>query len=83
MIGKIRCKSEFHARQIEKYAHNLFYKQRRRGEWFKLSENVMQQLYSLIQRTSQQTLSPEIPRQTEEIERQLDRLIPWDSYDRF
>lgn len=48
LIGKIKCKNEFHAKQIEKLAHNIFYKQRRHGEWFNLKDNHITQIKSLI-----------------------------------
>lgn len=53
LIDKVRCKSEFHAKQVEKLAHNIFYKQRRHGEWFNLSAKHEKQLQSLIERAAQ------------------------------
>lgn len=52
LLGTVRCKSEFHAKQVETMAHRIFYKQRRRGEWFKLSAKHMEQIVSLIQRAN-------------------------------
>lgn len=53
LMGVIKCKDESHAKSIEKLAHNIFYKQRKRGEWFRLSEKHEQQLISLIEKCTQ------------------------------
>lgn len=52
LLGAVRCKSEFHARQVEAMAHRLFRDQRRRGEWFKLSAKHVGQIESLIRRAN-------------------------------
>ena len=39
LIFYVRCKSDFHALQVEKYAHHIFAKHHRRGEWFKPKSN--------------------------------------------
>ena len=49
MLGKVKCRDDSHARSIEKFAHSLFYKQRKRGEWFRLSEKHIRQVKSLIE----------------------------------
>jgi hypothetical protein len=53
LLGTVKCKSPAHARSIEKYAHNIFYKQRRNGEWFHLSRKHLDQIKSLIQRAAE------------------------------
>ena len=53
LIGTVRCKSNDHAKRIERFAHNIFYKQRRRGEWFHLSEKHLRQMESLIKRAAE------------------------------
>lgn len=53
LLGKIRCKSDDHARRIENLAHNIFHKQRRRGEWFHLSKKHLAQMKSLITRAAE------------------------------
>lgn len=40
LIGKIPCKSEAHAFEIEESAHHVFRKFRVRGEWFKYKRIV-------------------------------------------
>lgn len=50
MIGSVRCRDAAHARCVERLAHNIFAKQRRRGEWFRLSARHEAQLVSLIAR---------------------------------
>jgi len=49
MLGKVKCRDDSHARPVEKLAHNLFHKQRKRGEWFRLSEGHIRQIKSLIE----------------------------------
>ncbi len=53
LLGKVKCKSDFHALQVEKLAHNIFYKQRKRGEWFKLSGKHTAQIESLIKKCAE------------------------------
>lgn len=53
MIGQVKCKSDFHALQVEKFAHNLFYKQRRRGEWFRLSEKHREMLKRVVEKANE------------------------------
>lgn len=53
LMGKIRCKSDDHAKRIEKFAHNIFHAQRKRGEWFRLSRKHIEQMKSLIQRAAE------------------------------
>lgn len=48
LLGTVKCNSEAHARQVEKLAHNIFHKQKRRGEWYKLSKKHISQIESLI-----------------------------------
>lgn len=48
LLGAVKCKSDQHAKQVELFAHNLFYKQRRRGEWFRLSVNTEQAIKNVI-----------------------------------
>lgn len=48
MLGSVKCRSEDHAKRVENLAHNLFHKQRRRGEWFRLSMKHIDQIKSLI-----------------------------------
>lgn len=48
LMGKIKCKSELHAKQVEKLAHRIFAKQRRHGEWFRLSYNHMDEIINMI-----------------------------------
>ncbi len=48
LLGTVRCRDESHAKSIEKLAHNIFYKQRRQGEWFHLSKKHLAQIKSLI-----------------------------------
>lgn len=52
LLGTVKCKSEQHARSVERLAHNIFHKQRRRGEWFRLSEKHYAQIRSLIERAA-------------------------------
>lgn len=53
MIGFMKCRDDSHAKSVEKLAHNIFYKQRRRGEWFKLSEAHRAQIESLIKKCAE------------------------------
>jgi hypothetical protein len=53
LLGSVRCKSRQHAAQVEKLAHGIFEKQRRRGEWFHLSRKHLGQIKSLIERAAQ------------------------------
>lgn len=53
MLGTVRCRSRAHAASVERLAHNLFHKQRRRGEWFHLSRNHLAQIKSLIERAAE------------------------------
>ncbi len=48
MLGVIKCRDDSHAKSIEKLAHNIFHKQRKRGEWFNLSRKHLGQIKSLI-----------------------------------
>ena len=50
MIGSVRCRDAEHARCVERLAHGIFARQRRRGEWFRLSAQHEAQLASLIAR---------------------------------
>lgn len=38
LIGTVECKNGFLARRLEKRLHETYRKQRRRGEWFRLSD---------------------------------------------
>jgi len=49
MLGTVKCRDDSHARSIEKLAHNIFYRQRKRGEWFRLSAKHIGQIKSLIE----------------------------------
>jgi len=48
LLGTIRCTSDAHAKTVERRAHNIFYKQRRRGEWFRLSQSHEAQIMAVI-----------------------------------
>jgi hypothetical protein len=48
LLGTIKCKSEWHSEQLEKRIHDLFYKQRRRGEWFTLGAKDVSRIHELI-----------------------------------
>ncbi len=50
LLGVVKCRDDSHARSIESLAHNLFYKQRKRGEWFRLSYKHIAQIKSLIEK---------------------------------
>ena len=50
LMGTIKCKSDSHAKSVERFAHNIFSKQRRKGEWFHLSIKHLKQMESLIQK---------------------------------
>lgn len=50
MLGSVKCRDAQHARSVERLAHNIFADQRRRGEWFRLSEKHERQVRSLIAR---------------------------------
>ena len=52
LLGTVKCRDDSHARSVEKLAHNLFYKQRRRGEWFHLSRKHLGQIKSLIEKAA-------------------------------
>jgi hypothetical protein len=49
LLGTVKCRDDSHAKSIEKLAHNIFHKQRRRGEWFHLSRKHVAQVKSLIE----------------------------------
>ena len=49
MLGTVKCRDESHAQSIEKFAHSIFHKQRRRGEWFHLSVKHLAQMKHLIE----------------------------------
>lgn len=53
LIGVIKCKSSAHAYHVEKLAHDRFYKQRKRGEWFRLSLKHIGGLEDLIASAAQ------------------------------
>lgn len=55
--GTVPCRSAEHARQVEKLAHRLFHKQRRRGEWFHLSQSQMQALRNVVDRAANEAPS--------------------------
>jgi hypothetical protein len=60
MLGSVKCKSELHALQVERPAHDIFRKQRRRGEWFRLSQKHTAMIKSLIEKcasTEQSTIN--------------------------
>jgi hypothetical protein len=42
LLGKIKCRSNDHAKQVETLAHEIFYKQRKRGEWFRLFKSLIE-----------------------------------------
>lgn len=48
IIGSVKCRNSDHALQVEKLAHNLFWKQRRHGEWFNLRRTQISQVHSFI-----------------------------------
>lgn len=52
LLGTIKCKSPDHAIRVENLAHNIFYKQRRHGEWFHLSKKHYKQIKSLIKKAA-------------------------------
>lgn len=41
LIGKIKCKTEYQAFQLEKAIHRIFRNRHRRGEWFTLGDYNM------------------------------------------
>lgn len=59
LMGVVKCRSDDHAKRIENLAHNLFYKQRRRGEWFRLSAKHIGQMQSLISRCAERESAPQ------------------------
>jgi hypothetical protein len=52
LLGKVKCRDESHACSIEKFAHNIFHKQRKHGEWFNLSAKHIQQIKNLIEKAA-------------------------------
>lgn len=50
LIGTIRCKSDRHAIDIEKAAHELFSEYNHLGEWFKCSDFVLSKVWELTSR---------------------------------
>lgn len=48
LIGKVRCGSEEHSKQVEKAAHRAYAKRRRRGEWFTLNKRELAALKKLV-----------------------------------
>lgn len=58
LLGTVRCKSDGHAKSVERYAHNIFHKQRRRGEWFHLSKKHLAQIKRLIEKVAERELEP-------------------------
>jgi T5orf172 domain len=56
LIGTIKCKSSAHALHIEKLAHAKFYKQRRKGEWFRLSEKHIMELEMMIENAAKEDI---------------------------
>lgn len=63
LMGMVKCRSEYHALQVEKFTHELFRKQRRRGEWFRLSASHEQAIKDVIRealnRTARLASTPE------------------------
>lgn len=41
LLGSIKCKSERHAFEVEKSAHEVFRRERKCGEWFFVSGEVL------------------------------------------
>jgi len=60
LLGKILCQSDEHAKKVEKLAHDIFHKQRRRGEWFHLSQKHLAQIKHLIMATAERQLEGEV-----------------------
>jgi hypothetical protein len=58
IIGSVKCRNSDHARQVEKLAHNLFWKQRRHGEWFNLRRSQINQIQSLINEAAARCADP-------------------------
>lgn len=52
LLGKVKCRDDSHARSVEKFAHNIFHKQRKNGEWFNLSAQHIGQIKSLIEKAA-------------------------------
>lgn len=48
LMGAVKCNSESHARKVENDAHEIFDKQRRRGEWFRLTKQQLGHVKSFI-----------------------------------
>lgn len=71
LLGVVKCRSETHAKSVERLAHNIFYKQRRRGEWFRLSNKHVEQIRSLIAKCAALDV-PEMPEVTSDEGKRLD-----------
>lgn len=52
LIGEIACRSKQHARELERTIHRMFVKQRRRGEWFRLSQKHLAMLERVIEKAA-------------------------------
>lgn len=50
LLGVVECRDGNHALAVEREAHRVFEKQRRRGEWFKLSKGQMKSIKSVIKK---------------------------------
>lgn len=75
MLGTIKCRDDSHAQSMEKLAHNIFHKQRKRGEWFRLSAKHLVQIKSLIETANQRNASPEFVSERRLIKR-VSQVIP-------
>jgi hypothetical protein len=71
LLGTVRCKSDLHAAQVEKLIHRMFWKQRRRGEWFRLSEAQKRTLSSVIRKVAQAEIAS-LPLEAQGIDAELD-----------
>lgn len=65
LIGSVKCRNADHALQVEKFAHNLFWKQRRHGEWFNLRKSQITQIDSLIKHAATKLLPDLVSTNTE------------------
>lgn len=54
VLGVITCKSERHAFHIEKSAHEVFRKERKRGEWFFLSAAMRGYIKAICERPGEE-----------------------------
>lgn len=69
LLGRVRCKNDFHAKQVEKAVHRIFHHCRRRGEWFKLSKQTLSTLHQIIKDANQDEVDMD---RAEQIHRELD-----------